>query len=688
SRRVHDANLRLVAAVRVEQPHARLTILDAVAEELWVSGLDDDASAAILAESATTLTRTERRLLQQQACGNPLALMELPATWRGDGTPAKLTLSARLERDFGGRAAELPAVTRDLLLVAAVDDGRHLDEIVQAVTMLSGRGCDRTDLVPACELGLVSERVDLVEFRHPLVRSGILQAENVTRRQSAHAALASVIDEPFRQAWHRAQAIIGPDDGIADQLEMTAEESLRRGAVMTAINSLERAAELTTNSSRRGHRLLKAAEHAFGLGRGDLVDRLVNEAATTDLSELDWARMQWLREIFSDGVPGDAPRVLELCEMAARSAAANDHDLALNLLLGAALRCWWADTGPAARAYVVAVVDRVFREDDPRAITVLAVAEPVLRAAQVTDALARLPVGDVSDVDVLRLLGMAAHAIGDSPRSDEYLAAAEAQLRAQHRLGVLVHALSMHVIVSLELGDWEKAIASSDEVVQLAEETGQAIWTTGTLVCEAISQALRGDPDRALELVAQVELTAYRNRLNDLLSCAQLARGLAMLDLDRPDEAYEALRRALDPADPTYHQRESFGAVMFLAEAASLCARVPEARLMLGRLRDVAEVTPVPVLRVQLDYAEAVLAEDDEAEELFLRGLARDLERWPWVRARLELAYGRWLCRQERGPQAIPLLTSARDTLGRIGAVHWRRAAEAELASRSIMGAW
>src|SRR5260370_13675449 len=95
-----------------------------------------------------------------------------------------------------------------------------------------------------------------------------------------------------------------------------------------------------------------AAEHAFGLGRADLVDHLVTAAARLDLSELDYARMQWLQEIFNDGVPGDATRVFELCAIARQSVQAGDRDLALNLLLGAALRCWWADTGPAARARV------------------------------------------------------------------------------------------------------------------------------------------------------------------------------------------------------------------------------------------------------------------------------------------------------------------------------------------------
>lgn len=164
--------------------------------------------------------------------------------------------------------------------------------------------------------------------------------------------------------------------------------ALRRGSATEAIWALERSAQLTTDSARRGRRLLLAAEHAFGLGRADLVDQLLGKAARTGLSRLDRARMEWLREIFNDGVPGDAGRVLELCGIAAESAAAGELDLALNLLLGAALRCWWADTGPAARARVAEVTGSLDgAAGDPRYVAALAVAEPVLRGRQVPQAL-------------------------------------------------------------------------------------------------------------------------------------------------------------------------------------------------------------------------------------------------------------------------------------------------------------
>ena len=671
ARRLGSAPICLLATVRAGSGR-RPEVLTAFAGEMAVGRLSDEAATAILRFSAAGRSGPDCRRIRDEAQGNPLALMELPASWSGGAADDEVpTLSGRLERDFGGRAAELPAPTRDLLLVAAVNDGRSSAEIFAAAAILAGHSLSAADLTPAYAAGLVLPGADEIEFRHPLVRSGILQTERLSRRQSAHAAVAAVATTPFRRAWHRAQAIVGPDDGVADELEATVEASLRRGAVLTAISSLERSAHLTSSSAVRGRRLLKAAEHAFGLGRGDLVDRLVGEAARDELGELDQARVQWLREIFNDGVPGDGVRVMDLCDTARRSAAAGDLDLALNLLLSAALRCWWADSGPVSRDYVARTVASLDAADDARAIACLAVAEPVLRAQVVTEALERRAPGLVGDVDALRLLGMAAHAIGDSPRADDYLTAAEVQLRAQQRLGVLAHALSMHVIVSLELGDWDRAAAASAEAIELADETGQPIWTAGSLVCEALALGLRGHADRALELITEVELAAYRNRLNDLLSCALLGRAIAYLTLGRNGEAFDVLSRMFEPTDPGYHQRECFGGLMFLAEAAALTGRQDEARAVMTSLEGTARRTPTPVLHLQLAYARAVLSGPGEAEAHFARARAADLHRWPWYAARLDLAYGTWLCDQDRAAQARPVLAGALTTFERIGAVHW-----------------
>jgi hypothetical protein len=660
-------------------------LLSAGLAELTVGGVDESAADDILRLKAGVLSPADRLWIRHEAQGNPLALLELPAAWTGSVPPPsdrqQPVLSARLERAFVGRFAELPPPARDAVLVAAVDPVNELDEILAATSALRGSPLAAGALSPAADVGLLRIQDGRVHFRHPLVRSGVVQSESLTRRLAAHAALAEVLaDEPYRRTWHRAQSIIGPDDQIADELEANVAVALGRGAVMSAIAGLQRSAQLTSSSARRGHRLLMAAEHAFGMGRADLVDRLVMAAARLDLSELDYARMLWLREIFNDGVPGEATRVIELCAIARQSFQAGDVDLALNLLLGAALRCWWGDTGPAARARVVQVTEELpDAAGDPRYIAALAVAEPVLRCAAVMDLLSGFVLDNIADGDALRLLGMAAHAVGDTVRSVDFLGRSETLLREQGQLGLLSQVLSMQVIDRLELGDWAGAASSAAEGERLAEETGQPIWRTGALVSDALHNAFRGRVEPALRYAAEVELVASPQHLNDLLSCVQLARGAALSTAGQPDAAYRQLRRLFEWSDPSFHRRERFGAVMFLAESAIGAGERDDARQVIAGLEGVAASTPSPLLHVHLRYARAILADDGRAPALYAELMRQDLGRWPWARARAELAFGSWLRRQGLDADSLEPLGAALATFDRIGAPVWADRAMAEI---------
>ena len=59
--------------------------------------------------------------------------------------------------------------------------------------------------------------------------------------------------------------------------------------------------------------------------------------------------------------------------------------------------------------------------------------------------------------------------------------------------------------------------------------------------------------------------------------------------------------------------------------------------------------------------------------------MGQNLARWPWVRARLELAYGRWLRRQRRVAESRQPLRSAQITFDLIGASSWSEQARSEL---------
>jgi DNA-binding CsgD family transcriptional regulator/energy-coupling factor transporter ATP-binding protein EcfA2 len=684
ARRVSDDPIVIIGATRPGRPGP---YHDAGLPEMILTGLDDAAARALLTRTAGDLRYADRERILREALGNPLALVELPVAWRAtaapgrDPTPLFLPLTTRLERAFAGRLAELPPPARDAVLIAAVNSGDALFEVLAAATVLAGQPVTAEALDAAAGAGLLRFDDLRVRFRHPLVRSGVLQSETTARRQAAHAALAGVlVDEPYRCAWHHAQSIVGPDDQVADELAATHSISLRRGSISSAIRTLERSAQLTTDPAKRARWLLLAAEHAFGLGRADMVDRLLEAASRDQLSDLDRARMEWLREIFNDGVPGDATRVMDLCDIAQRSAAADDVDLALNLLLAAALRCWWADTGPAARQRVVAGTRQLKdAEDDPRYTAALAVAEPVAEGRAVVETLSQVTIEHVTDPAALRLLGMAAHAVGEPVRAVDLLDRAETRLREQGRLGLLAHVLNMQILDRLELGDWDRAATHAEEAGQLAKETGQPIWDTGTQLLGAMIVALRGGNDRAQSLASEAYDAASGRRLNNLLACVQLVRGFGWVSAGNHTDAYHALRRLFDPADPCFHETERFHGVMFLAEAAVHAGYQDDARTVIAELDRVARITPSATLRVHLSYARAVLADDDDAENLYLSALGGDLVRWPWARARLELAYGSWQRRRRRAVESRPLLRAAQTTFSLIGAPAWAEQARSEL---------
>lgn len=684
SRRVSNERIAFLAAVR--DGHA-CPLLHAGLAQIDLAGLDEPAARRLVARTGADLGPADREVVLRGAAGNPLALVELPAAWRRSGRGSRTStspaqpLTDRLEQAFAGRLADLPSDARDALLTAAIDHADALPEILAAATVLSGRpvGVDVLDRAVAAQL-IAFDGLRL-RFRHPLVRSAIVRSEPSHRVMAAHAALAEVLpDQPFRRVWHRAQSIVGFDNAIAEELAAGHTESLRRGSVLTAIRTLERAAELTTDSAARGRWLLLAAEHAFGLGDAALVADLLAAAGRTELTDLDRARISWLSEIFEDGVPGDADRVVELCGLAERSLADGDRDLALNLLLGASLRCWWADTGPGARARVAEVCAGIpGAAQDARAVAATATAEPVLRGTAVRGMLAAVRLTHDVDPDTLRLLGQAAHAVGDLPRAADLFTRCERLLREQGRLGLLSHVLTMQVLDRLLIGDWDLAARAIGEGRRIAAETGQPVWTSGSASLDAILQALRGHGAKALELAGQVEQHAIRRNLNDLLCCVQLARGIAELGEGRAANAYRELRRMFTPGDAAYHLRESFDGVMFLAEAAAAGGEVADAREILARLEDVAGVTDSPLLHVQLLFARAALADDRDAEVLYLTALGRDMTRWPFVRARVELGYGIWLRRHHRVAEARVRLRAALTALELIGAAPWAAQARAAL---------
>ena len=101
-----------------------------------------------------------------------------------------------------------------------------------------------------------------------------------------------------------------------------------------------------------------------------------------------------------------------------------------------------------------------------------------------------------------------------------------------------------------------------------------------------------------------------------------------------------------------------------------MCGETDAARRILTALRPDVRVTGSPAGQVNLTYARAVLASENEIETRLREAIRSDMATWPIERNRLLLTYGAWL-RRRRARESRDYLREARDGFERLGARPW-----------------
>ncbi|MEU4564968.1 AAA family ATPase [Actinoplanes sp. NPDC023936] len=651
--------------------------------EVRLEPLSRDESAELLASVAPGLAPTLASQVLITAQGNPLGLVELgDAAARYGSTavlPNRLPLSERLERTFSGLVAELPPVTRSLLLVAALDDGDDLAEIVRACRLVEPRTVRPEDIDPAVATRLVHvDEGTRVRFRHPLLRSALYQSATAAQRRRAHAALAEALTgDPERSVWHQAAAAAGPDEELARQLTETATRAQYRQAAGIAMTAFERAARLSEDPAARGRRLIAATEMATEQGDNAAVNRLLAEIRPHELDPSDravydlrqethlgtrWSGSEWLGRV------ADALEAL---------AAAGETVRAVRLLDNIALRTHYSDADPAAVERVVAAIDQVAAgSDDPRLQAYVALIAPIARGAPARRRIRELLVAGGIDAYTMSMLALGAAAAGDNAMACELLAVAATGLRDQGRLGILCQALITHAMNAGHLGDARTAMSLVPEGEALAREVGEPNWLPTAWIAAGTAEALRGNLAAAEERAAAAESVLLPYGRNPLLAGVHQVRGIAAIAAGRPGEAFRELARIFDPADNSYHLYTGFFLVAHLAEAAAGCGATAALRPLVEVLTPAAEQGRAPALLAGLGYARAVLEDSAEAWE---KAVGEDLTGWPFERARRQHAYGSWLRRHRRPAESRPLLRAAAATFDALGATAWADRSRAEL---------
>ncbi|BCB80857.1 LuxR family transcriptional regulator [Phytohabitans flavus] len=637
---------------------------------LAVGPLDESAATALLTASFPNLAGTVRRQLLAAAQGSPLALHELPAALTAaqrTGThdlPDPLPLGPRLTALYGARLAPLPAPTRRLLLLVALDgpDG-------SAALATAG---DLADLLPAERADLVAVDACRVRFREPLARSAVVALAPPGERRAAHRVLAESTDRPERRAWHLARATLGPDERVAGLLMRAAHSHRRRGDAAGAFAAMVRAADLSPRGADRSRRLAEAASVRTDVDlRG--VSRLLGDARHADPGRhgsVPAAVASAHLVLNGDGDVDTAHRVLV--------AALDDRDPAHVDALHALLTvCAFGGRDELWVPFHAAVAR--LRPGPPTLLALGAslVADPA-RATPSDLALLDDLIGRLHDeVDPARIVavGRAALFVDRMPACRE---AHRRVVRDGRRGGVVVavaRALVNLCLDAVRTGRWAEATRLAAEGQALCEAHGYQTLRWPLRFGAALVAAGQGDEATTQDLTAQMlRWSAARGAC----SVAQAAHHtLAVSALGRGD-AEEAYRHAVEVSPPgrlAANAPLALWSAIDLVEAAVRTGREVEAAAHAAALGQVAALSP----RLAL-VARAAAATVEPSNERFGAALAvPGGERWPFDLARVRLAYGEWLRRHHSTSAAREQLAAAQYAFEQLGAVPWTARAEAEL---------
>ncbi|HET6367496.1 MAG TPA: hypothetical protein VFG27_09745, partial [Pseudomonadales bacterium] len=641
--------------------------------ELVVEGLrDQDAGELLASVIRGPLDDRIRDRIVAETRGNPLALLELPRGLMpaelagGFGLPDAMALSGRIEENFQQRVDALPKQTQLLLLLAAAEPVGDPALVRRAAERI---GLSVEAPGPAEAAGLL-ELGARVRFRHPLVRSAVYRAAAPTDRRSAHAALAKVTDpevDPDRRAWHLAQAVAGPDEDIAAELERSAGRAQARGGLAAAAAFLERSAELTPDPARRGRRALDAAQATFQAGAFDAALVLLATAEAGPLDDLPRARIDLLRAqiAFASSRGNEAPPLLLA---AARRLEPLDAGLARETYLDAFSAAMFAGrlaSGPGLLEVAQAARQAPPPSPRPRKGDMLLNGLAVL----FTDGYpAAMPISkralqafcseDIAVEEGLRWLWLASITAADLWDDESWYVLSNRHVKIAREAGALSElplALNSRVYVHIFAGELAAATSLVEEVQAVREATGSNLAAYGALGLAA----WRGREGEAGDLIEASMREVVPRGEGIGVTVTQWASALLSNGLGHYQDALVAARQAGE------HPQELGVANWGLTELVVAAARSGVTELAADALERLSAMTRASGTDWALGIearSRALLSDGDAAERLYLEAI----DRLGRTRVRVELArahllYGEWLRRERRRLDAREQLRAAHE---------------------------
>lgn len=561
---------------------------------------------------------------------------------------------------------------------------------------LAARLADLDDPLVALEQAIAAQLLEehhtpagqLVACHHPLIQAAVYRDLGPARRSSLHSRAAHLVaDNELGSLRHRVAAAIGADDRLAEEVAASARRQAVTGMWTDAADGLTAAARLSSVQAERERYVL------------DAVDCMVTSGSTVHARALEdtlrafptSARQYYIlgRLALVSGAPGRAEALLtdawRRCDRQAEpplAAQIGGQLASLYQVRGHCLRsAAWARRSLAA--------DRATAR--AQHVTDVLLLSLGLRG-RFEEGLASCPSvpGDEDQIGSGPLDGLVAQGVlrlwsGASGRARRELAAV---VRAFRRRGGPVHFLLVGLVALADahfrLGAWDEAVAHGQLAVAIAEDAEQR-WLLAPLhAVTAFPLACRGAWTQA---EGHLRAAARPLPAENMAALAYRATAYALLETARNNPP-----GVVTAVDPLLHlgflNRVGEPGILpwreLYMDALVGLGRCDEAEVLLRPLEaladdreDAAWLTGVCRIRGDL---EAARGNRGRAEDAYRAGLdaARTCEH-PFDRARLQLAYGRFLRRHGRRAMAATSLEVAREGLARLGALPYVDRCEREL---------
>ncbi|WP_328953441.1 helix-turn-helix transcriptional regulator [Kitasatospora purpeofusca] len=695
--------VKLLVAVRADTASRFDT---AALPEAPVGALTDADATRLLDLHHPELGRQVRGLVLEQAGGNPLALLELPAhlaSGPGDRATQDLLglhgvpLPRRIQEIYAARLARLGDTVRAELLRGALDGAAARPG--DGPAPVARYRMREVDEAVACGLLVVEPATGELAFRHPLVRSSVVQLATPDQRRSAHRVLAQLHREyPERRAIHLAAATVDPEEGVAADLEAAARSATRRGGARMAVSWLTRAAELSETRVDRSRRL---GEAAYVAGQADHLGRArslaLAAAPGADESPAAVLADSYLALYREGEVRATHRRIVAAVERLRDSPDRRpDHpdqgpdcpdevlDRLVSLLLAvsqyAGNRATWQRTHEVLATLGGLATERAWMYGSTWS-------DVVRHGAGWSRRVERASAGleEQDPWDVTRLAVSAYHLDVLSPLRPylERVVDRELDTGAMSSGIVMLHLV---LLDQLALGQWDAAERTGHRALALATERGHGLFAHQARAYLAQLAAVRGRTAEARELQAAVDAWARPRGIGFLTQIADAVGATAALSTGDYETAFLHAIGITTPGAFRPYAYQASRTLLDLVEAALHTGRAGQARAHALAARDAGLPDLSPRLALITHGALAMTAEDDtEAAAHYARAQSHPAaERFPFELARIRLAYG-IAVRRLRGAAAarIPLTEAAR-AFDRLDAPAWAARAHAELRAAGV----